>query len=145
MKNAIEIKGLCKSFGDFALDHIDLTLPGGSIMGLIGENGAGKSTTIKCILNLVRRDGGEISVFGLDNLKDERAVKGLLALGARQDEARQLSLFDEPERYGLGGTHLSGGAGVLGASLGAAEGALPAGVRLLGTRETALTALTGEM
>ena len=77
--------------------------------------------------------------------KDERAVKGLLALGARQDEARQLSLFDEPERYGLGGTHLSGGAGVLGASLGAAEGALPAGVRLLGTRETALTALTGEM
>ena len=44
-------------------------------MGLIGENGAGKSTTIKCILNLVRRDGGEIQVLGLDNLADERAVK----------------------------------------------------------------------
>ena len=75
MKNAIEIRGLCKSFGDFALDHIDLTLPGGSIMGLIGENGAGKTTTIKCILNLIRRDAGEISIWGRDNLREERAAK----------------------------------------------------------------------
>ena len=75
MKNAIEIRGLCKSFGDFALDHIDLTLPGGSIMGLIGENGAGKTTTIKCILNLIRRDAGEISIWDRDNLREERAAK----------------------------------------------------------------------
>ena len=75
MTNAIEIRGLCKSFGDFALDHIDLTLPGGSIMGLIGENGAGKTTTIKCILNLIRRDAGEISIWGRDNLREERAAK----------------------------------------------------------------------
>ena len=75
MKNAIEIRGLCKSYGDFAMDHIDLTLPGGSIMGLIGENGAGKTTTIKCILNLIRRDAGEISIWGRDNLREERAAK----------------------------------------------------------------------
>ena len=75
MKNAIEIRGLCKSYGDFALDHIDLTLPGGSIMGLIGENGAGKTTTIKCILNLIRRDAGEISIWGRDNLREERAAR----------------------------------------------------------------------
>ena len=75
MKNAIEIRGLCKSYGDFALDHIDLTLPGGSIMGLIGENGAGKTTTIKCILNLIRRDAGEISIWDRDNLREERAAK----------------------------------------------------------------------
>ena len=75
MKNAIEIRGLCKSFGDFALDHIDLTLPGGSIMGLIGENGAGKTTTIKCILNLIRRDAGEIAIWGRDNLREETAAK----------------------------------------------------------------------
>ena len=75
MKNAIEIRGLCKSFGDFVLDHIDLTLPGGSIMGLIGENGAGKTTTIKCILNLIRRDAGEISIWDRDNLREERAAK----------------------------------------------------------------------
>ena len=75
MTNCIEIKGLCKSYPDFSLQNIDLTLPGGTIMGLIGENGAGKTTTIKCILNLIRRDGGEIQVLGLDNLADERAVK----------------------------------------------------------------------
>ena len=75
MTNAIEIRGLCKSFGDFALDHIDLTLPGGSIMGLIGENGAGKTTTIKCILNLIHRDAGEISIWDRDNLREERAAK----------------------------------------------------------------------
>lgn len=57
--------------------------------------------------------------------KDERAVKGLLALGARQDEARQLSLFDEPERWNLGGELSLQGAGVLGGegvSGGAGEG-----------------------
>ena len=75
MTNCIEIKGLCKSYGDFALKDIDLTLPGGSILGLIGENGAGKTTTIKCILNLIRRDAGEITVLGHDNIREERLAK----------------------------------------------------------------------
>ena len=44
-------------------------------MGLIGENGAGKSTTLKLILNLIRRDSGEISIFGLDPVKEERKIK----------------------------------------------------------------------
>ena len=55
-------------------------MPGGTILGLIGENGAGKSTTIKCILNLIRRDAGEIRVLGMDNRKDERAVKEQVAV-----------------------------------------------------------------
>lgn len=75
MINSIEIRGLCKSYGDFALQDISLTLPGGAIMGLIGENGAGKTTTIKCILNLVRRDSGEITLMGYDNLREERPAK----------------------------------------------------------------------
>ena len=75
MTNCIEIEGLCKSYGDFALNNIDLTLPGGSILGLIGENGAGKTTTIKCILNLIRRDAGEITLLGYDNLREERLAK----------------------------------------------------------------------
>ncbi len=75
MKNCIEIRGLCKSYGDFALNHIDLTLPGGSILGLIGENGAGKTTTIKCILNLIHRDAGEITLLGYDNIREERLAK----------------------------------------------------------------------
>ena len=75
MTNSIEVRGLCKSYGDFALQDIDLTLPGGSIMGLIGENGAGKTTTIKCILNLIRRDSGQITLMGRDNVAEERLAK----------------------------------------------------------------------
>lgn len=75
MNNALEVSHLTKDYGAFKLDDVSFTVPGGTIMGLIGENGAGKSTTIKCILNLVRRDGGTITVFGKDNRKEERAVK----------------------------------------------------------------------
>lgn len=65
--NAIEIKNLCKSYKDFKIDNLNLTLPGGYIMGLVGENGAGKSTTIKLILNMVHKDSGSITVLGKDN------------------------------------------------------------------------------
>lgn len=65
--NALEIHGLTKRRGDFALRGLELTLPAGCIMGLIGENGAGKSTTIRLILNGLRRDGGTIAVYGKDN------------------------------------------------------------------------------
>ena len=75
MENAIEVKDLCKDYGSFQLKDVSFTLPRGSIMGLIGENGAGKSTTIKAILNLIRRDGGTISVLGMDCVKDEQAIK----------------------------------------------------------------------
>ena len=66
MTNCIEIKELCKSYGDFTLRDVDLTVPGGSIMGLIGENGAGKTTTIKCLLGMTRPDGGAVTVLGRD-------------------------------------------------------------------------------
>ena len=61
--NALEIEGLTKSFTGFTLDGLDLTLPSGCIIGLIGENGAGKSTTIRLVLNMLRRDAGSIRVF----------------------------------------------------------------------------------
>ena len=75
--NALEIQGLKKSYGDggFALGPIDLTLPGGCILGLIGENGAGKSTTIRLILNAARRDGGVIRVLGKDNRENDKLMK----------------------------------------------------------------------
>ena len=79
-ENAIEIEHLTKDYGSFRLDDVTLAVPGGTILGLIGENGAGKSTTIKCILNLVRRDAGEIRIFGMDNRKEERAVKEQVAV-----------------------------------------------------------------
>ncbi len=65
--NAIEIKGLTKRYGDFKLDRLNLTLPQGCIMGLVGENGAGKSTTIKLILDMVRKDSGTITLLGRDH------------------------------------------------------------------------------
>lgn len=73
--NALEIAGLCKRYPDFTLDNLNLTLPSGCVMGLVGENGAGKSTTIKLILNMLRRDAGRVSVFGMDNLTDDRRIK----------------------------------------------------------------------
>ena len=62
--NAIEIKDLTKNYSGFSLEKLNLTLPSGCIMGLVGENGAGKSTTIRMILGLTRPDRGEITVFG---------------------------------------------------------------------------------
>ena len=78
--NAIEIKHLTKDYGSFCLEDVNLEIPKGTILGLIGENGAGKSTTIKCILNLIRRNQGEIRVMGLDNLQQEREVKARTAV-----------------------------------------------------------------
>lgn len=75
MENAIEIRHLTKDYGSFKLSDVSFNVPGGSIVGLIGENGAGKSTTIKCILNLIRRDGGEIVLLGRDNVREERLAK----------------------------------------------------------------------
>ncbi len=65
--NSLEIRNLTKSFKDFRLDNLNLTLPSGCIMGLIGENGAGKSTTIKLILDILHKDGGSIKILGEDN------------------------------------------------------------------------------
>lgn len=62
--NAIEIKNLSKNYKRFSLSGIDLELPCGCIMGLIGENGAGKSTTIKLILDIIQKDSGSIKLFG---------------------------------------------------------------------------------
>lgn len=84
--NAIEIKGLEKRYDGFQLGSFDLTLPSGCIMGLVGENGAGKSTTIKLIMNVIGRDAGEISVLGVDNRSAEfRDVKE--DIGVVLDEA----------------------------------------------------------
>ena len=73
--NALEIRNLTKSFKDFRLDNLNLTLPSGCIMGLIGENGAGKSTTIKLILDIIHKDSGSIKILGEDNEKNIKLSK----------------------------------------------------------------------
>lgn len=73
--NALEIKNVSKSYTGFQLGNLNLTLPSGCIMGLIGENGAGKSTTMKLILDMIHRDSGSITIFGKDNLSDSKTLK----------------------------------------------------------------------
>ena len=69
--NAIEIRGLCKHYKDFSLENLNLDLPYGCVLGLVGENGAGKSTTIRLIMDALERDGGTVSVLGVDNKSKE--------------------------------------------------------------------------
>ena len=66
MDYALEVKNLSKTYkrSGFALDNVSFGVPKGAIMGFVGENGAGKSTTIGCILNTLFRDKGEIRVLG---------------------------------------------------------------------------------
>ncbi len=85
MNNILEVNNLSKEFKEFKLDGVSFSLPKGYIMGFIGPNGAGKTTTIKLILNMLRRNAGEIKVFGLDNIKDEGAIKEDVAV-----------VFDQP-------------------------------------------------
>ena len=66
--NALELHGLEKHYPDFALGPIDLELPGGTVCGLIGENGAGKSTTIKLILDMIDREAGTVKLFGQEEI-----------------------------------------------------------------------------
>ena len=69
--NAVEIRGLSKYYRDFSLQNIDLDIPYGCVVGLVGENGAGKSTTIRLIMDALDRDGGSVKVLGVDNQSKE--------------------------------------------------------------------------
>ena len=76
--NALEINNLCKAYPGFVLDHLNLTLPSGCILGLIGENGAGKSTTIKLILDLIRPDSGSITLLDTEHTRLSRENIGVV-------------------------------------------------------------------
>ena len=71
----LKVKNLSKTYENFSLKNIDFNLPKGCIMGLVGENGAGKTTIIKLILNLIKRENGNIEIFGLDNIENEQQIK----------------------------------------------------------------------
>lgn len=84
MTNAIEVINVSKKYQEFTLDNVSFQLPCGCIMGLIGENGAGKSTTIKLILDLIRKDSGEIFVMGNEPVKSSK--RGKEDIGVVMDE-----------------------------------------------------------
>lgn len=68
MTNAFMVSGLTKTYKDFVLDHVSFIVPNGSIVGLIGENGAGKSTTINAALGLIQKEDGVVSILGREEL-----------------------------------------------------------------------------
>lgn len=75
MQNILEIRDLGRSYVNFRLEHISLSIPGGTIMGLVGENGAGKSTTIRAALGLIRKDAGEVLYCGEPLTTDSASMK----------------------------------------------------------------------
>ncbi len=75
MPDIFELNGVSKQFRNFSLTDVSFSLPQGFIMGFIGQNGAGKTTTIKLMLNMLNRDGGNIRIFGLDNIQYEQEIK----------------------------------------------------------------------
>ena len=82
----LELRNVNTFYGNIqALRDVNIRINEGEIVTLIGANGAGKSTTIKLILNLIRRDAGSIRLFGLDNIEQETAVKKRIGV-----------VFDEP-------------------------------------------------
>lgn len=70
----LQVEDLTKEYAGFKLDHVSFSLPSGAIMGLIGENGAGKSTTINAILNLIKKDAGRVTFWGQE-LESGKALK----------------------------------------------------------------------
>lgn len=75
MDTIIKIENLEKQYQDFKLDNITFSVPKGCIMGLVGENGAGKSTTINCLLDLVQKDGGKITFWEKELSDDPSKLK----------------------------------------------------------------------
>ncbi|CAI8865447.1 MULTISPECIES: ABC transporter ATP-binding protein [Priestia] len=76
MTNLLEVRNMAKSFGqNEVLKDVSFHVPPGSIVGFIGDNGAGKSTTFKAVLGLISRDSGTVEIFGEDNLNKNATIK----------------------------------------------------------------------
>lgn len=71
----LKVENLCKVYPGFALKELSFCVREGTIMGFIGRNGAGKSTTLKSIMNMVHASSGTVEIFGLDIKENETAVK----------------------------------------------------------------------
>lgn len=77
MNSTLILKNVNKKYekSNFAIKDISFSIPEGSIVGFIGENGAGKSTTMNCILNVIRRDSGTIEIFGREMTDEDIDIR----------------------------------------------------------------------
>ncbi|MGV8980153.1 ABC transporter ATP-binding protein [Clostridium sp.] len=85
MENILEVLNLNKDFRDFSLKNVTFTLEKGCIMGFIGQNGSGKTTTIKLMLNAIGKTSGQIKILGKDNVKEEIFVKSQIGYVPDED------------------------------------------------------------
>lgn len=90
MKEAITVKGLTKSYaGKAVLQGLDLSVPSGTVFGLLGANGAGKSTTIECMLGTKKADSGTVSLLGQDPRKNRRALFQRIGIQFQEGDYQQ--------------------------------------------------------
>src|SRR5436190_5905237 len=78
-ETVIEVRDLLKKFGDFiAVDHVNFTVERGEVVGYLGPNGSGKTTTMRMLLGLLRPSGGSATVFGFDVDRDAERIRPLV-------------------------------------------------------------------
>lgn len=101
MNEIIKVKGLSKRFGELqAVDDLSFTVVQGEVYGFLGQNGAGKSTTIRMLLTLIRPDSGSIEIFGKDLNKHRKEILRLTgAMIEKPDLYKYLSAFDNLEIF----------------------------------------------
>ena len=80
MEAVLCVQNLCKRYPGFALENVSFSLASNRIMGLIGKNGAGKSTTLKSILRMVSPESGKVEIFQKDFSQCEKACKQRLGV-----------------------------------------------------------------
>ena len=97
--NILAVKNLTKDYGDFVLNDLSFSVPRGVIMGLIGENGAGKSTTVNCILNETKINNGNILIFGKDHITEECEIKDKIGIVFDENHFPDIFTPKEIEKY----------------------------------------------
>ena len=94
MQTAIKVEQLSKSYGNLlAIDQISLSVKYGTVYGLLGANGAGKSTTIECILGTKKADSGTVSVLGLNPKEDRRRLFQNVGVQFQENNYQRKSRF----------------------------------------------------
>ena len=97
MDSILQVNNLTKQYDGFKLDHVSFSVPKGAIMGLIGENGAGKSTTINAILDLIYKDEGTVT-FGGRSYRDRNSSKRILEWCSMELTSMKLSPLPKSEK-----------------------------------------------
>lgn len=110
MSSLIEVRHLCKDFGDIrAVDDLSFDVPAGQVYGFLGQNGAGKSTTIRMLLTLIQPSAGDIRLFGMDLRRHRKEIlRQVGAIIERPDMYRYLSGLENLRLFAtLSGVRLS--------------------------------------